>query len=536
MPLGKRSVIQNSSQKQRLTVPVGKRDYVFALVSFLATVIFIRFSFFGGFNLGFTVSYIIFFIVPLVYLKKKGQTMPLFPLLCGAFALLLSVPFTLYCDEPIKLISFAAIALLTALFLGGISNSLKCIDSSYMLAVDALFVLFVYPLKHFTLFTDSVKNSSSNNDKRGLKQITYIMGGIAITIPLLVIIVPLLMSSDAAFESLIEKVFGGLTDTIISIVFGLILTPFVFICIFVLNKGVEALNDKNALTERTFGVNPILINTVLIILSGCYAMYLLSQTAYFFSAFESLLPESYTAAEYARRGFFEMCAVSAINLCIFFGAYILEKREEKNRIMGLTKWLMSFLTVFTLVLITTSFSKMYMYIDRFGLTRLRVLTSCFMIMLIFVFIILLIKLFVEKLPYTKIIIILAAITLCAVSYSDIDTQIAKYNTRRYFIEGEKDIDIAAIYSLSEANTPYLLELYEKGSDEVKKETAYYLRDLIIRNGVYDINKDEYKFDTHFNLISYNTTRQRGIALINQTYEKYGKALLEETLNSGRYGY
>ncbi|HOD03044.1 MAG TPA: hypothetical protein PKN28_06930, partial [Clostridiales bacterium] len=85
-------IIQNSKIRERLTVPVGKRDYLFVLLTFLATVIFIRFSFFGGFNLGFTVSYIILFAVTLLYLKKKGKGLPLFPLLCGIFALLLSVP------------------------------------------------------------------------------------------------------------------------------------------------------------------------------------------------------------------------------------------------------------------------------------------------------------------------------------------------------------------------------------------------------------------------------------------------------------
>ncbi len=527
-------IIQNSKIRERLTVPVGKRDYLFVLLTFLATVIFIRFSFFGGFNLGFTVSYIILFAVTLLYLKKKGKGLPLFPLLCGIFALLLSVPFTLYCDGPIKFISFVAITLLTALFFGGMSNSLKCSDGSYMLGVDALFILFIYPLKYLTLFTDSVKKSSSNNGNKGIKQITYIAGGVAITIPLLMIIVPLLMDSDAAFESLIEKIFGGLTETIVSVIAGLVLTPFVFICIFVLSKGVESLNDKNALTERTFGLSPVLINTVLIIISGCYAMYLLSQTAYFFSAFESLLPESYTAAEYARRGFFEMCAVAAINLCIFFGAYILEKRGEENRIQGLTKGLLTFLTVFTLVLIITSFSKMYMYIDRFGLTRLRVLTSCFMIMLFLVFVVLLLKLFIGKLPYMKIIIILAALTLCSISYSDIDTQIAKYNTNRYFKEPQKEIDIEAIYNLSEAKIPYLIELCEKGNKTVKKDVSYYLADMIYTYGEYDQNKDIYEFDTGFKFISYNKTRNNAVALIEQIYKKSGQEIFDLMRQNDEY--
>lgn len=507
----------NGAKRERSTFPVYKKDFAFGLLTFLASLIFIRFSFFGGFNLGFTLSYFVLLATAAAYLIKKGKRLSLFSLLCGIFALLLSAPFTLYSDGLIKFVSFAAIALLTALFLGGLANSLKCSDGSYMLCFDAVHVLFLYPITHFTLFFRSAKKDASENGKKSYKQIYYIAAGSIIAIPFLAVIIPLLMSSDAAFEVLVSKIFGEIEELLISAVLAVIVSPLIFACLFALGKGAEALTDENALTERSFAVSATLINTVLTILSGCYAMYLFSQSAYFFSAFAGLLPQDYTAAEYARRGFFEMCAVAAINLGIFFAAYILEKRVGKNRIQGLTKGLLTFLTLFTLVLISTSFSKMYMYIERFGLTRPRVLTSCFMILIFSVFVTLLLKLYVRKLPYMKIIIILTALTLCAVSYTDIDTRVAKYNTERYFSEGEKEIDIFTILELSDAKIPYLIKLYENGDTATKDLLKHEMPYIIRTKSHYNDDPKKLVFDKDFNLISFNLTDYRNVVLLEDFY-------------------
>ena len=134
----------------------------------------------------------------------------------------------------------------------------------------------------------------------------------------------------------------------------------------------------------------------------------------------------------------------------------------------------------------------------------------------------------------KIIIILAALTLCSISYSDIDTQIAKYNTNRYFKEPQKEIDIEAIYNLSEAKIPYLIELCEKGNKTVKKDVSYYLADMIYTYGEYDQNKNIYEFDTGFKFISYNKTRNNAVALIEQIYKKSGQEIFDLMRQNDEY--
>ncbi len=69
----------------------------------------------------------------------------------------------------------------------------------------------------------------------------------------------------------------------------------------------------------------ILLGTVCLI----YAVYLLSQLAYLGGGFAGILPDGYTLAEYARRGFFEMAWLSFINLGLMCLAMGLVEKEGR---------------------------------------------------------------------------------------------------------------------------------------------------------------------------------------------------------------
>ncbi len=506
-------------RREKKTVSIDTKDLVFVVVTLLASVLFVRCSFFGGFNLGFTVSASVLFLSATLYTVKKGGRIGAFPLICGGFALLLSVPFSLYADNVIRFISVCGIVILTALFLGGLTNSLQCTDGSYMLLYDVLRIIVVYPFKHFMLFPNSMRGKSGEKVDMQVKKIGYILAGIAAAFPIVAIVVTLLINSDAAFESMVKLIFGNITNSLVSIAVGLLLALLLFPVLFALRKGVERLTDENRLTEKTFNVNTVLANTVLTLLSACYAMYLLSQTAYFFSAFSGLLPENYTPAEYARRGFFEMCAVVAINLIVFFAAYILTKRTEEGSLRPLTKGLLTFLSLFTLVLVSTAFSKMYLYIDRFGLTRPRVLTSAFMLVLFLIFITLMLRLYLKKLPYLKLAALITAVVLTGVSYLDVDTQIARYNTASYRNGDTAKLDVATIGNLSAASIPYLMELYNGGNREQSILAGYFLVNSVVRYGDYDYENESWSFNTDFSPISYNRAAVNGKKLLVGFYDE-----------------
>jgi hypothetical protein len=111
---------------------------------------------------------------------------------------------------------------------------------------------------------------------------------------------------------------------------------------------------------ETLGFAPkMAIYSGLAVLNGLFLVYFLSQTSYFFSAFGNALPETMTYAEYARRGFFELCVVAVLNLAIIGIAHILiQKKGSDDKTSKVLLWETLSLCVFTLLLIATAISKM----------------------------------------------------------------------------------------------------------------------------------------------------------------------------------
>ena len=65
------------------------------------------------------------------------------------------------------------------------------------------------------------------------------------------------------------------------------------------------------------------------VFSALYLAFFFVQGRYLFGAFTRTLPESFTVAEYARQGFFELCRVMAINFTLFWLVTRTARRESK---------------------------------------------------------------------------------------------------------------------------------------------------------------------------------------------------------------
>ena len=63
--------------------PWTARDTAFAALTLVCSVFFISLSLFGGFNLGFTVSFFILFILTVLFMVKSEIQLKPFPLFCG---------------------------------------------------------------------------------------------------------------------------------------------------------------------------------------------------------------------------------------------------------------------------------------------------------------------------------------------------------------------------------------------------------------------------------------------------------------------
>jgi hypothetical protein len=215
------------------------------------------------------------------------------------------------------------------------------------------------------------------------------------------------------------------------------------------------------------------VNTALVGLCLVYGVYLFSQLAYFVGGFAGVLPEGFTMAEYARRGFFEMAALCAINLALIALAVGLVEKGEKTPLS--TRLLCLFIGIVTVFFVITASAKMGMYIGSYGLTRLRVLTEVIMVFLGLATAVVCAWLFVPKMPYMKVIVIIALVMGAAVLWADVDTVVAAYNVGAYQAGTLKSVDVEYLTTLSSGAVPYIAELAEAGHPDA----VFYMKSVEI---------------------------------------------------------
>lgn len=100
-----------------------------------------------------------------------------------------------------------------------------------------------------------------------------------------------------------------------------------------------------------------------------YLTFFVLQGSYLFGAFQQQLPENFTAAQYARQGFFELCAIMALNFSLL-GVLALSSQQPLRDTKQL-KHMATALLLEGIVFAGIAFSKLYLYIQRFGITPLR---------------------------------------------------------------------------------------------------------------------------------------------------------------------
>ncbi|MFZ3102315.1 MAG: DUF4153 domain-containing protein [Desulfitobacteriaceae bacterium] len=84
---------------------------------------------------------------------------------------------------------------------------------------------------------------------------------------------------------------------------------FLFAAIFCLCTVVYLISGEVRPKRTSLLCFTVIVLSALTALNLVFIVYFLSQLTYLFSAFNNRLPELMTYAEYARRGFFELCTV-----------------------------------------------------------------------------------------------------------------------------------------------------------------------------------------------------------------------------------
>jgi len=399
----------------------------------------------------------------------------------------------------------------------------RCMDKklSFFSLYDLINQVFMVPFANITCEYFGIKEGLSKN--KHSKNAMYVLISTVIFLPLMVFVVGQLSMADAAFEQLLDQIMQAISlDSVLNyglqFIIGIPVACYLFGLLYgdAAGRNTENINKEKILRfSEEIGFAPKLtVYTVMTIFNLIYVMFFASQTAYLFSAFSNILPDTFTYAEYARRGFFELCKVASVNTVLIALAHVFISKKGKEATPKILRLQTAVLSVMTAGLIVTALRKMYMYIHFYGLTELRVYTSWFMIMLLFAFVIIFLRQ-VKLFNASKIIIIGAIIGFMILSYGNVDGNIAKYNIENYENGNLETLDYSLLFRLSDGAVPYLYDLYYKTEDE---ETRVLLYNYIVYGNLYmgegsqqEIPEEMYKKTFRdFNLQSQRADSLRGL--------------------------
>jgi cbb3-type cytochrome oxidase subunit 3 len=300
--------------------------------------------------------------------------------------------------------------------------------------------------------------------KRGRlsKGILFTLLGVLLTLPVTMGVAILLRQADAAFDALWLRLNQRFTLTLTTNITQALLSLPATLYLFGLFYGTNA---RKGSPKRTPEQAAALANRCRLLpgafAAGCitpllcmYVLFFLSQTAYFLNAFKGLLPAGMTYAEYARRGFFELCTVSGINLVLIVTLALFARRGA-----GIMRKIYTLaLSLFSIALIVISLRKMLLYIGYYGLTPKRLETSWFMVFLLLVFLLNILWVFRPSFNLVRWSAAAGAVMLLMFCYADISALIPNYNVDAYRDGRLAQLDLDILRDLGDGATPRLLEV------------------------------------------------------------------------------
>ncbi len=264
--------------------------------------------------------------------------------------------------------------------------------------VDYLRTEILLPLKIFLGFFSLLGRIFLANNKIGKNgKIVQVVKGVVITIPILLILILLLSSSDLVFSRLVSKIF------FIQISEEIWLQTIIIAFVTLAWLGIFAYALENAKivaspvvpadeSKRKFGLIEagILLGTT----SLLFLIFVIIQVRYLFAGHDAIASFGYTYAEYAHKGFAELVLVSLIT----FGIIFLTERfvvRSGNSHAKIFKWLCLILTALIFIIMASAFLRLSIYEQAYSFTLLRILVQAFIIWIAAVFIWFLVKIFLS---------------------------------------------------------------------------------------------------------------------------------------------
>lgn len=323
--------------------------------------------------------------------------------------------------------------------------------------------------------------------EQGRRNLLPVVRGLLLAAPVLAIFTCLLASADLVFANYVEDVLHlkFLTDLIEWLWRGLVILGVAWLLagglVYALSRG--PVSGEATLLERGLNhlINFVSIgwveSTILLSLVDLlFLVFVWIQFAYLFGGQANITIEGYTYAQYARRGFFELVAVSVLTLGLILTLHRLTRSESGRQRAGFKK-LSSLMVILVVVILASAFQRLLLYEIAYGYTELRLYSHVFMIWLAVTFIWFVVTLWLQPSRFAVGAFGAALGFLITLNLINPDAFIAEQNLARSsdtftadqsLTRNQAGVDIQYLITLSDDVVPVLAQAVDQVSGEERE--------------------------------------------------------------------
>lgn len=299
--------------------------------------------------------------------------------------------------------------------------------------------------------------------RRGMGPLLPVLRGLALALPVLLVFSVLLASADAVFAGYLGALLQfNLPDFGDLFVQGMIVTVAGWFLagglVYALRRRPGAgdgfpWEPETAALRRLVSLGFVEVMTILSAVDLLFLAFGAIQFAYLFGGRANITVAGFSYADYARRGFFELVAVSVLTLGLILGLQWLVRPRTPAQ-TRLFNGLSTLMIGLVLVLLASALQRMVLYEEAYGYTHLRLYVHVFMLWLAATFLWLLGTLWVSPRRFAIGAFVCALGFLGTLNVVNPDATIVQENLGRYHAAAR--LDTAYLSDLSDDAVPLLV--------------------------------------------------------------------------------
>lgn len=233
------------------------------------------------------------------------------------------------------------------------------------------YLLLIIPesIRHFFRVLSQTGSQGLKGKKAGSFSMMAIIKTVALTLVVLAVFVGLLSNADPVFAEIIRDIWDS--------AIGRVLTGLVFTVAVLLVATFSLKTSEDEVFKLTFFsfwdvFVPMLSVGIL------FGLFLFVQSRYLFGGAQDLAVFELTYSEYVRKGFIELMWASLFGSLLTYFVYMKKELLSEEKQKQALKVISVIFSLELLLLVGSAFKRNLLYIDTFGLTRVRIVGNFFL--------------------------------------------------------------------------------------------------------------------------------------------------------------